>query len=281
MSERQTPAGPEPTPDPETAADAGAVSAKQARKAERLAPKPTGEKDWAKADTITPVLTARLPSEISDGAGLAFPPAALTAPIVALDPEDPAVKVLIQQLDFAARGPQVKLPWRRDPRGPDELAALLDGWRLLAETPERRLFGKGVPPKLVTVSVKRERVNRWSMQAVSPARQIRAARGDVRASSFRVDPDAPPTPADTVLRLLVVEQTRAGGRLAYGRFQAPDLYLDADEVMLRCFITPLDGWQAGTRRWETPVLVQLPEPLGPRRVVDGAIFFQGVPRSAK
>jgi hypothetical protein len=248
---------------------------------EPLEPKATSEKEWAKADTISPLLTRRLPVEISDGSGMTFPPEALSAQHPPLDPEDPAVKVLIHQIDFSVKGPHVKLPWRRDPRSPDELAELLSGWRVLASAKDRRLFGKDSPPKLITVGVKRERRNRWAINGVSPARQLRAARGEIRASSFRVDPDQPPGPEDTLLRLLVVEQTRAGGRLAYGRFQAPDLYLDESEALLRCFVTPLQGWQAGTRRWETPLLVRLPEPLGERQVVDGAIYFQGVPRSAK
>jgi hypothetical protein len=252
------------------------------KKAERKPqePKPTPEKEWAKADTVLPLPTRRLPTEISDGSGLGFSPETLTAELPPLDPEDPAVKVLIQQIDHSAFGPQVRLPWRREHRSATELAALLDGWRLLASTQERRLFAKDVPPRMLTVGVQRKG-KRWEIGGVSPARQIRASRNGLRASSFRLDPEHPPTPQDSVLRLLVTEQTRGGGRLAYGRFQAPDLYLDEQEALLRCFITPLDGWQAGTRAWETPVLVQLPEPLGDRRVVDGSIYFQGVPRSAK
>lgn len=248
---------------------------------EPTAPKPTGEKEWSRAETVSPRLTRRLPGQISDGSGLGFTPEVLSADFDPLDPADPAVKILIQQIDHSSFGPQVRLPWRRETRSPAELAALLDGWRVLASTDERRLFGKGVPPRLITVGVKHERGNRWEIGGVSPARQLRASRDNLRASSFRLDPDRPPKPEDSVVRLLVTEQTRAGGRLAYGRFQAPDLYLDEQEVLLRCFITPLEGWQTGTRPWETPLLVQLPEPVGDRQVVDGAIYFQGVPRSAK
>jgi hypothetical protein len=254
---------------------------RERKKREPLEPKATTEKGWSKANTVTPVLTERLPGQISDGSGQGFDPATLTAPLVPLDPADPPVKVLIQQLDHSASGPQFKLPWRGEHRSHDELAKLLEGWRLLATTANRRVYGKGAPPRLITVGVKLQRKKRWVMQAVSPARQLRASRDNLRASSFRVDPDQPPSPHDTVLRLLVVEQTRSGGRLAYSRFQEPDLYLDDEEVLLRCFITPLPGWQSGTRRWETPVLVQLPEPLGNRRVVDGAIFFNGAPKAPR
>ncbi len=244
-------------------------------------PKATTERGWARADTVSPLLTRRLPTEISDGSGLGFAPEVLGAEFDPLDPEDPAVKILLQQIEHSAFGPQVRVPWRTERRSPAELAVVLDGWRVLASREDLRLFGKGVPPALITVGVKRERGKRWGISGVSPARQLRASRGGIRASSFRVDPENPPRPEDTVLALLVTEQTRAGGRLAYGRFQAPDLYLDAQEALLRCYITPLQGWQGGTRPWETPVRVTLPEPLGERQVVDGAIYFQGASRSAR
>jgi hypothetical protein len=244
-------------------------------------PKPTGEKEWARADTISPLLTRRMPTEISDGGGLGFAPEVLAADFAPLDPEDPAVRVLIQQLDHSNFGPQVRVPWRTERRSPAELGILLEGWRILAASDHLRLYGKGVPPRLLTIGIRHERGKRWVIGGISPARQLRASRGGLRASSFRTDPDRPPAPEDTVLRLLVVERTRAGGRLAFGRFQAPDLYLDGEEALLRIYINPLQGWQAGTRPWETPVLVQLPEPLGPRRVVDGAIYFQGASRKPR
>jgi hypothetical protein len=246
-----------------------------------LEPKATTDKGWAKAETITPVLTPRLPAELSDGSGLSFTPEALLAPVTPLDPGEPGVSTLITQIDFSAEGASFKLPWKKDPRSPEELAEVLDGWRLLAETENQRIFGKGVPPRLVTVGLKLEGRGRWTVQGVSPGRQVRAARGQIRASSFRVDPDRPLSPEDTVLRLLVVEQTRSGGRLAHGRFQEPDLYVDDEELLLRCFITPLEGWQTGTRRWETPVLVQLPDRVGGRKITDGAIYFQGAPKQAR
>jgi hypothetical protein len=249
------------------------------RSREPAAPKATSAKDWAKADRVTPQLTERLPSEISDGGGLGFDPQIFATPAAPLDPEDPAVRILIRQLDVVANGPQVTLPWKADPRSREELATLLEEWRLLAETEERRLFGKGAPPRLVTVGVKRERRNRWAITAVSPGRELRASRDSLRASSFRLDPDTPLSPEDTVLRLLVVERTRSGGRLAFGRFQPPDLYVGEDELLLRCFITPLEGWQAGTRPWETPLLVELPEPVGERQVTDGAVYFKGASRA--
>lgn len=248
---------------------------------EPLEPKPTGEKEWARADTISPLPTRRMPTEISDGGGLGFAPEILSADFEPLDPTDPAVKMLIQQLDHSSFGPRVRVPWKTERRSHAELEILLDGWRLLAGTDNLRLFGKGAPPKLLTIGIRRERGRRWVIGGISPARQLRASRGGLRASSFRVDPDRPPKPEDTTVRLLVVERTRAGGRLAFGRFQAPDLYLDEQEALLRIYVNPLQGWQAGTRPWETPVLVELPEPLGTRTVVDGAIYFQGTARSAR
>jgi hypothetical protein len=75
----------------------------------------------------------------------------------------------------------------------------------------------------------------------------------------------------------VTEQTRASGSLAHGRFQAPDLYLGDDEALLRFYITPIDSWKGAAKRWETPVFLQLPEPLGERQIVDGAVYFDPGP----
>jgi hypothetical protein len=128
------------------------------------------------------------------------------------------------------------------------------------------------------VSVLHQRKDRWTVRALNVARQLRATREGIRASSFRTDPDQPPQPGDSLLRLLVSEQTLAGGKLAYGRFMTPEVFLDDHRALLRLYIKPQDGWQARTRRWETPVLVQLPVPLGEREVIDGAIYFDPPPR---
>lgn len=244
-----------------------------------LEPKATSTKEWDKAETLTPAVVDLMPELVIDGGGLPFTLESLRAPFDPLEPDAPGVEILLEQIEAAAGKTVVRLPWKQ--RDPEVSRQQLEGWRILARDESEIVFGRGAPPALVTVSVQRTRGERWSARSVNTARQLRVTRDGIRASSFRVDPDAPPAPEATLLRLLVSEQTLAGGKLAHGRFLTPELHVDAERVLLRFYITPLPGWQARTRRWETPVLVQLPEPLGERQVVDGAVYFQPAPRESK
>jgi hypothetical protein len=190
---------------------------------------------------------------VSDGVGIPFPRVALSTPGEPLDPENPAVAVLRQRL-----GDQ-------DPRA-------LASWRLLASSDDDVLFGRGYPPHLVTVAVRREgRRERWTYVASNAVETLRAARDGIRASSWRLDPEYEPAPQDTVLRVLVTEQAFASGQRADSRVLRPDLYIDTKQLVLTMFVTPRRGYQTGSRAPEAPVRVVLPEPLGSRRLVDGAL----------
>ena len=219
------------------------------------------ERDWERAALLVPLGGPRRPELVSDGGGLPFPLTVLDGDAPALDPRDGAVAVLIAQLAYhAAR--------RREPAaGPAERVA---GWRELARAQDEVLFGLGRPPRLVTIAARRER-REWACVASSSFEPLRAVRDGVRASTWRLDPAQELTPRDTILRVLVTEQAFAGGQSAERRVQAPDLFADAGELALTFFVTPRRGFQSGARNPETPVRIQLPEPLGERRLRDGAI----------
>jgi protein-tyrosine phosphatase len=72
--------------------------------------------------------------------------------------------------------------------------------------------------------------------------------------------------------VLLTEQAFASGQSAEGRLLAPELYADGDELVLRMFVKPRPGFQMATRNPETPVRVTLPEPIGERRLRDGALL---------
>ncbi len=200
------------------------------------------------------------PALVSDGAGLPFALALLYVPDPpALYPDDPAVATLLAGL------------LRRQPgAGPQALR----GWRSLARTDGEALFGRGRPPELTTVAVRRDaRRGEWSILASSTGRPLRAARDGVRASSWRPDPDHPPQPSATEVRILITEQTHASGKLAHGRHLPPEIHLGAAAVTLRCFVAPLPGWQnRNVKNPETPAVIALPEPLGARELKDGALY---------
>jgi hypothetical protein len=244
----------------------------------RLLKLPT-ERDWERSALLEPLLTPRDPGFVSDGGGLPFSPAALDAPAAPLDPGDPAVEALIGQI---ARSTAPKrggrMPWKRGTAAPAAPAApaaapSLQGWRELARTDDEALFARGRPPQLLTVAVRLDRRGReWECVDVGAARPLRATRDRIRASRWRIDPTHELEPAETVLRLLVTEQTFAGAQRASGRVLAPDLHAAEDELVLTMFVTPRPGFQARTPNPETPVRIALPDPIGSRRLIDGALY---------
>jgi hypothetical protein len=224
------------------------------------------------APLLTPLLSGYEPELISDGGGLPFAPSAPFEPFTPLVPDEPAVKVLLEQIDLGRKQAQRPRLFRRGPAVPKLTPEeKLAGWRALAATEDEILYAKGRPPQLLTVAVQRRR-KAWTVIGVSNSRPLRAVRQGVRASSWRLDPDFMPGPESTELHLLVTEQTVATGTLAADRMLAPDLHLDGERAMLRIYVKPIEGYTARTKRYETAVTVRLPEPLGERAVIDGALY---------
>jgi hypothetical protein len=215
------------------------------------------------------------PALIGDGGGLPFPPARLDeAARTPLDPSDLAVSALLRQIDFSRRRRARGGLFRRGEQLPDlSDEEKLRGWRLLAETDDEILFGRGAPPRLATAAVTRNRGDRWTLLGVSIAKPLRAVRAGIRASSWRPDPDFPVAPGDTRLHILLTEQTMASGRLAADRILPPEVAFEEGRLIMRCFVRPLEGYTGRSSRHETPVLVELPEPIGERELIDGAVFW--------
>jgi hypothetical protein len=235
--------------------------------------KPPPPEVWEQAPTLVPVASGAEPEQISDGGGPPFPPDKPFQPFEPLDPGVPAVAALLVQIDRGRRLAQPDRPFRpRRKPAPMDTSEKLEGWRELVRTDDEVLFGRGRPPHLLTVTVRRGRRDRWSPAGVSNSRPLRASRNGIRASSWRLDPTVTPSPDHTELRILITEQTMASGALAADRLLAPELHLGTDRVVLRVYVRPLEGYVGRSAAHETPVIVQLAEPLGERRVVDGALY---------
>jgi hypothetical protein len=229
------------------------------------------ERDWERSEVLEPRPGPRHPELISDGGGLPFPPAALARPLLPLDPGDPATAALLAHLEASTaskRSARMRLRRQPAPAPPG-----LEGWRELARTDDEVLFARGLPPRMLTAALRRTgRRRTWAFHGSSAARPIRAARDGIRASSWRLDPaHDPPSEEEKVLRVLVTEQAYANGRRADGRVLAPDLYVDDRELVMTIFVTPQPGFQMGPPNPETPVRVALPDPVGGRRLLDGAL----------
>jgi hypothetical protein len=258
------------------------------RRGRKREPKPPSEREWEMAVLLEPRQAPRRHATISDGGGLPFSPSALEAAPAPLDPQDPAAAALIAYLATRAGAkPPSRGRWRRhatpEPQAAPQPPSTpgVDGWRLLARTDDEALFGRGLPPQLLTVAVRQDGRRRgWAYAGSSAARPLRATRDGIRASSWRLDPGHEPSPDDDVLRLLLTEQTFSGGQRADSRVLAPDVYIDDDELVLTMFVTPRPGFQWGSNNPETPVRVALGEPVGLRRLIDGALV-RWVPPAAR
>jgi hypothetical protein len=239
-------------------------------------PKLPSERDWERSALLETRPASRLPEVVSDGGGLPFALAALEGAPTALDPKDAAVAALLYQLKFqAARRREAPAAGGAPGAGPTA-AAVLDGWRALARNDDEVLFGLGLPPRLLTVAVRREgRRGDWVCANSSASQPLRATRDGIRASAWRLDPAQELAPADMVLRVLVTEQAFAGGQRADRRVLEPDLYVGEGELVLRMFITPRPGFQSGTLNPETPVRITLPQAVGERQLRDGAFAPDG------
>jgi hypothetical protein len=229
------------------------------------------ERHWERSAVLEPRYAPRVPKLISDAGGLAFPPSALDAPCEPLDPRDPAVEMLAAQLEGRAGSSPLRKSEQQVQRRPS--SSTLDGWRLIARTGEEALFGRGMPPDLVMVAVRKDaRRGTWSRADRTAGRPLRTTRDGIRASSWRLDPTHELEADDTVLRILVMEQTYAGGKRADGRVLDPDLYEDEHELILTMFVTPLEGFRLRSPNPETPVRVALPHRVGSRELIDGAVY---------
>jgi hypothetical protein len=229
------------------------------------------ERHWERAAVLEPRSAPRVPELVSDAGGLAFEPGALDGPFEPLDRRDPAVEMLAALLE--GRSGSSPLRKAQPPLEPRSSSSTLEGWRLVARTGEQALFGFGMPPDLVMVAVQRDaRRGTWSRADRTAGRPLRVTRDGIRASSWRLDPSQELQADDTVLRILVTEQTYAGGKRADGRVLDPDLYGDEHELILTMFVTPLEGFVMRTPNPETPVRVALSRPVGSRELVDGAVY---------
>ncbi|MGO9899535.1 MAG: hypothetical protein ACLP0J_07550 [Solirubrobacteraceae bacterium] len=231
------------------------------------------ERDWERCALLEPRPAPADPELVSDGGGLPFPPPALSGPAGQLDRTDPAVDALIALIarQKTSKDASAWLSAQGAARAPTP--ASLDGWRLLARTDDDVLFARGLPPQLLTVAMRRHaKRDAWTSIATNASRPLRSTRDGIRASRWRLDPTCETNPEQSVVRVLVTEQTFAGGKRADGRLLAPDLYVGAGELVLTMYVTPREGFQTRSPNPETPARIALPVPIGTRALIDGALY---------
>ena len=97
--------------------------------------------------------------------------------------------------------------------------------------------------------------------------QLAEGRGVV---DWELDPGHPePGPADTSVHILATERACASAQPMDDRLNDPVVLADASQVSITLSVAPLDGDQDCPGNPSTAVEVDLGEPLGDRRLVDG------------
>jgi len=89
-------------------------------------------------------------------------------------------------------------------------------------------------------------------------------------ASFRVAPHEELSPETEAVDVLVTERACNSGQDARGRVVRPAVILADDTVTVVFAVVPRGGMQECPSNPETPVLLELPEPLGERRLLDGS-----------
>ncbi|WP_019876245.1 hypothetical protein [Sporichthya polymorpha] len=91
-------------------------------------------------------------------------------------------------------------------------------------------------------------------------------------ATITLDPSALPQPGDRVVRLLVDERACASGQQATGRVRVPVLELSADKVRVAIGVATQQGGQTCPGHPPTPYVLELPEPLGNRLLIDASAY---------
>jgi hypothetical protein len=103
--------------------------------------------------------------------------------------------------------------------------------------------------------------------------------GRVDPATWWVDPDRPaPSAGSTVIPALIMEQRCASGRSPEGRIAEPEVFYAADAVLVSVWLRRQVGGQDCQGNPPFPIEINLSEPLGDRKLLDGS---EVPPRDAK
>lgn len=101
----------------------------------------------------------------------------------------------------------------------------------------------------------------------APEADVSAAAGP---ASWWVDPSAPPAADATSIRALIRERACASGRSPEGRVVEPQVFAAPDALLITVWVRTLAGGRDCQGNPEFPLEIQLAEPLGERRLLDGS-----------
>jgi hypothetical protein len=212
----------------------------------------------ASTDTTAPSDTGPL----LDCAG-SFPVSALHNPPGAEQAAEPAAKAL---RDYLAANPSMF-------EGPHT------GWRKLVDTKDLVMFARlsDSPDSFGSVVNVDRKGDEWKVGLSAACGTAWAARADAERAGWTLDPAAlPPTPASTRIPVLVTGSACNDGKpIDPRRLETPDIQLTADRVLVTWWLTPTtpDGsMHTCPGNAGVPAVLELPEPLGARKLFDGGAY---------
>lgn len=156
------------------------------------------------------------------------------------------------------------------PHEPDDFPDT--GWWRVHETPDTVLFMAAGPAHMPWLQVGfGERGGRWELDVAGQCQLQLALPGDVVAGNWWLDPKFPfPTPEDKLIHALVQERACAGGQDPRERIIEPVVFYARLEITIIVPIWELPGGADCTGNMAVSWLIRLAEPVGDRRLLDGA-----------
>jgi hypothetical protein len=157
-----------------------------------------------------------------------------------------------------------------------EVNALPDaGWRLVDESPDVALFIAGDPQQdgdLQRVIVERS-AEGWKVGGWGGCRPIVVLGGGLGTAEWILDPAAPrPGPESRTFTALVTERSCSSGRSPDGRIAPPFFSYGTDAILVVFGVRPLPGNRDCPGAPPGRVVFELREPIGDRRLLDGAFY---------
>ena len=194
---------------------------------------------------------------ITCGGPLAFHPAVLDQQAVAERGDDPAAAALREALAPADGDIDEALPE--------------SGWIEVTRTESMVKYlargGRGPGLAILTVVL---RDGQWTLDRSGRCELLPEMRAGLDLAKFRVAADQQLGPDTTEVEILVTELGCSSGQDAQGRIVVDRILPSDDSLIVVMATVPRDGEQECPDNPETPFLLELPEPLGNRSLLDGS-----------
>jgi hypothetical protein len=192
------------------------------------------------------------------GDGLVFHPSLLAEPGHAETDPDAAADALRVEIDGSA----------------SELMLPRSGWVRVAQLADRVQFvapDGGGDGWFVAGFLVRD--GRWTLDLMGECQPEVVLPAGVSRAEWRLDPAFPPPAADDrQIHVLINELACASGQSPQGRVLPPIVASGPTAVTIAILVTNRPGGQDCLGNPDFPVVVDLPEPLGGRQLLDGAVF---------